>query len=56
VTLLRPGTGPHPTAELSILGNGTTAHVKGPGINGQFDEAALKAITLQLIEQGTPPA
>jgi len=56
VTLFRPGTGPKPTAELSILGDGTTARVKGPGINGEFDKAALKKIALQLFEQGTPSA
>ncbi len=56
VTLFRPGTGPKPAAELSILGDGTTAHVKGPGINGKYDRAALKAIALQLFEKGTPSA
>jgi hypothetical protein len=56
VTLFRPGTGPKPTAELSILGDGTTARVKGLGINGEFDRAALKTIALQLFEQGTPSA
>ena len=54
VTLFRPGTGPKPTAELSILGDGTTAHAKGPGINGEYDAAALKTITLQLFVRGTP--
>jgi hypothetical protein len=56
VALFRPGTGPKPTAELSILGDGTTARVKGPGINGEFDRAALKKIALQLFEQGTSSA
>jgi hypothetical protein len=56
VSLFRPRTGPKPTAELSILGDGTTARVKGPGINGEFDRAALKTIALQLFEQGTPSA
>jgi hypothetical protein len=56
VTLFRPGTGPKPTAELSILGDGTTARVKGAGINGEFDRAALKSIALKLFEQGAPSA
>jgi hypothetical protein len=56
VTLFRPGRGPKPTAELSILGDGKTSRVKGPGINGEFDKAALKKIALQLFEQGTTSA
>jgi hypothetical protein len=52
VSLYRPGAGPAPTAELTVLGDGTTARVKGPGISGVFDEAALKTIALQLFRQG----
>jgi hypothetical protein len=54
VTLFRPGTGPRPTAELSILGDGTTARVKGPGINGELDKEALRTVLLDLFDQGTP--
>ncbi len=56
VSLFRPGTGSNPTAELSILGDGTTARVKGPGINGEFDAAALKTIALRLFGQAGPSA
>jgi hypothetical protein len=56
VSLFRPGAGPNPTAELSILGDGTTARVKGPGITGEFGPAALKTIALQLFEQAAPSA
>jgi hypothetical protein len=54
VALFRPGTGPKPTAELSILGDGTTARVKGPGINGELDKEALRTLLLDLLDQGIP--
>ena len=56
VGLFRPGAGLKPRAELSILGRGTTASVKGPGIDGEVDATAMKAIALQLFEQGAASA
>jgi hypothetical protein len=52
VALFRPG-GDTPAAELSILGNGTTAHVTGAAGTGQFDEERLRAALLNLFAQGT---
>jgi hypothetical protein len=54
VALFRPGTGPKPTAELTILGDGTTARVKGSGISGEIDKEALRTILLDLFDQGIP--
>jgi hypothetical protein len=55
VALFGPGAGREPTAELSVLGNGTAAHVTGARINGDFDKSAIKRIMLQLFDQGTLP-
>lgn len=56
VTLFRPGDGLTPAAELSILGNGTTARVTGAGISGELDKETLRTILLDLLDQGTPTA
>jgi hypothetical protein len=56
VALFRPGTGPAPVAELSVLGDGTTARVTGAGIDGEFDKGALRTIMLDLLGRGTRPA
>lgn len=55
VALYRPGEGAAPTAELAVLGNGTTARVTGQGIDGEFDMIALSAIMLDLIGRGARP-
>ena len=52
ISLYRPGAGPPPAAELTVLGDGTMARVKGPDISGVFDEAALKTIALELFRKG----
>jgi hypothetical protein len=56
VTLFRPGHGPAPTAELSVLGNGTTARVTGAGLSGELDKETLQTALLDLFGQGTPTA
>jgi hypothetical protein len=55
VALYRPGEGAAPTAELAVLGNGTTARVTGQGIDGEFDMIALRAIMLDLLGRGARP-
>jgi hypothetical protein len=54
ITLFRAGEGLTPTAELSVLGNGTTARVTGAGISGDFDKEALRTVLLDLFGRGTP--
>jgi len=54
VALFRPGDGLAPAAELSILGNGATAQVTGPGISGDLDKESLRTVLLDLFGQGTP--
>lgn len=49
VALFHPGAGPTPAAELSVLGDGTTARVTGQGIHGEFDKDALRAVMLDLL-------
>jgi hypothetical protein len=56
VTLFRPGGGLTPAAELSVLGNGTTAQVTGAGICGELDKETLRTVLLNLFGQGTPTA
>jgi hypothetical protein len=56
VTLFRPGAGAAAAAELSVVGDGTTARVTGPGVDGQFDQDALRTVMLDLLAQGTPPS
>ena len=53
VTLFRPGDGLTPTAELSVLGNGTTARVTGAGMSGELDKETLRTVLLDLFGQGT---
>jgi hypothetical protein len=54
VTLFRPGGGLKPAAELSVLGNGTTARVAGAGVSGEFDKETLRTVLLDLFGTGTP--
>jgi hypothetical protein len=54
VTLYRAGDGLQPAAELSVLGDGTTAQVTGANVNGEYDKAALQQILLGLFAYGTP--
>lgn len=56
VTLFRSGGGLTPAAELSVLGNGTTARVTGAGVSGEFDKESLRTVLLDLFKRGTPPA
>jgi hypothetical protein len=56
VTLFRPGDGVTPAAELSVLGNGTTARFTGAGISGELDKETLRTVLLGLFGQGSPTA
>jgi hypothetical protein len=49
VILFRPGGGLTPAAELSVLGNGTTARVTGAGISGELDKETLRTVLLDLL-------
>ena len=49
VTLYRPGEGGTPTAELAVVGDGTTARVTGAGVSGEYDSAGLRAVLLDLF-------
>jgi hypothetical protein len=54
VTLFRPGDRVTPAAELSVLGNGTTARVAGAGVSGEFDKETLRTVLLDLFGRGAP--
>jgi hypothetical protein len=56
ISLFRPGDGVTPTAELSVLGNGTTARVTGAGISGELDKETLRTVILGLFGRGSPTA
>jgi hypothetical protein len=46
VTLYRAGDGLQPAAELSVLGDATTARVTGASVDGEYDKASLQEILL----------
>jgi hypothetical protein len=52
LTLLRPGAGLEPAAELLVLGDGATARVTGAGVSGEFDKEALQSVLLDLFASG----
>jgi hypothetical protein len=56
VSLFHPGSGGVPMVELSVLGNGTTAQVAGPGVAGELDMAALRTVLLDLFGEGARKA
>jgi hypothetical protein len=56
VALFRPGGGDTPAAELSVLGNGTTAQVTGTAATVELDAETLQAALLNLFAQGTQTA
>ena len=55
VTLFRSRDGLTPTAELSVLGDGTTARVTGAGLSRELDKDTLRTALLGLLSQGNQP-
>ncbi len=56
VALFRPRDGNNPAAELSVLGNGTTAQVTGTAVTGELDKETLQAALLDLFARGAATA
>jgi hypothetical protein len=54
VSLIRQGEGLESAHhQLSVLGNGTTARVIGPGVTDEYDKTGLRRVMRDLISAGT---